>query len=282
MPKRYSPMHSRSTPLVTHPTPHYGRPMLHTTTYDGPDGPPPLLIAHGLFGSNRNFSGVARKLCADRTVITVDMRNHGDSPFEDTHSYPDLAADLAEVITPHGRADLLGHSMGGKAAMTLALTQPELIRRLIVADIAPVAYEHTQLDKIDAMEAVDLSTITRRSQVVEQLVGMGISQGYASFFTQSFDLASKRWQYNLPTLRREMPNLVGFPDLDGPFDGPALFLSGGTSDYVLPEHRSRIKTLFPNAYLAKLPDAGHLLHADRPEAFLAAVQTFLNAGDRED
>lgn len=252
--------------------------MLSTTTYEGPDGPPPLVIAHGLFGSNRNFSGVARKLCETRTVITLDMRNHGDSPFEETHSYPDLARDLAEVITPLTRADLLGHSMGGKAAMTLALTQPELIRRLIVADIAPVAYDHSQIDKIDAMEGVDLTTITRRSEANDYLISQGISPGYAGFFTQSLDMREKRWNLNLPTLRREMDKIIGFPDLTGPFTGPALFLSGGDSDYVLPEHRERIKTLFPEAYLAKLPDAGHLLHADRPEAFLAAVETFLGAG----
>lgn len=256
--------------------------MLNTIRHEGPAGSVPLVIAHGLFGSNRNFAGVARKLTERRTVITLDMRNHGDSPWYDTHSYPDLAEDLAQVIAPLGRADLMGHSMGGKASMVLALSQPDLIRRLIVADIAPVAYDHSQTDKIDAMEAVDPTTVTRRSQVVEQLTAMGISQGYASFFTQSFDLSGKRWLYNLPVLRREMDKLTGFPEIDGQFDGPALFLSGGASDYVQPGHRDRIKALFPNAYLAKLPGAGHLIHADRPEPFLAAVETYLAAGDAQD
>ena len=253
--------------------------MLNTIRYEGPAGSVPLVIAHGLFGSARNFAGVARELSDQRTVITVDMRNHGDSPWYDTHSYPDLAADLAEVITPLGRADVMGHSMGGKAAMTLALTQPDLVRRLIVVDIAPVTYDHSQIDKIDAMESIDLAALTRRSEADRHLVSLGISKGYAGFFTQSLDMGERRWHLNLPVLRKEMDKLTGFPDIDATFDGPALFLSGGASDYVKSEHRARIKALFPNAYLAKIPDAGHLIHADRPKAFLAAIEAYLAAAD---
>ncbi|WP_136637208.1 alpha/beta fold hydrolase [Pseudooceanicola onchidii] len=255
--------------------------MLNMIRHDGPAGTTPLVIAHGLFGSAKNFAGVARKLSETRTVVCVDMRNHGDSPWTDTHSYPDLAGDLAEVVQSLGTADLMGHSMGGKSSMVMALTRPEGLRRLVIADIAPVAYDHSQTDKIDAMEAVDLSAVTRRSDVTARLQELGVSAGYAGFFTQSFDLAEKRWRFNLRTLRAEMDKLVGFPQVEGRFDGPALFLSGGDSDYVLPEHRDRIKTLFPNAYMAKLPRAGHLLHGDRPEAFLTAVQTFLDAPDRQ-
>lgn len=256
--------------------------MLNTTRYDGPEGSIPLVIAHGLFGSSRNFAGVARSLSETRTVITVDMRNHGESPWADSHAYPDLAADLAEVIDSLGTADLMGHSMGGKASMVLALTRPQGLRRLIVADIAPVAYNHSQTDKIDAMETLDLSSITRRSEADRQLVDLGIAPGYAGFFTQSLDLPNHRWRFNLAVLRKEMDRLVGFPDIDGRFDGPALFLSGGASDYVRPAHRDRIKTLFPKAVLAKLPGAGHLLHADRPKEFLAAVSAFLAAGDAQE
>ncbi|NHX27560.1 alpha/beta fold hydrolase, partial [Escherichia coli] len=97
----------------------------------------PLLIVHGLFGSARNWGVIAKRMSDTRQVITVDMRNHGDSPWQPTHSYPDMAADLAEVIEAHGgRADVVGHSMGGKASMMLALTRPDLVNRLIVADIA--------------------------------------------------------------------------------------------------------------------------------------------------
>ncbi|MFM7654193.1 MAG: alpha/beta fold hydrolase, partial [Paracoccaceae bacterium] len=122
-----------------------------------PSNAPTLVIAHGLYGSGRNWGVIARRLADIRNVVAVDMRNHGASPWTQTHSYPDLAADLAEVIaTLGGPVDLLGHSMGGKAAMQLALTQGALIRRLVVADIAPVAYSHDQTRHIQAMRGLDL------------------------------------------------------------------------------------------------------------------------------
>ena len=130
-----------------------------------PSGKPPLLIVHGLFGSGRNWGVIARRLADDRDVFAVDQRNHGSSPWSDRHDYPAMAADLAEVIRHiGGRADVLGHSMGGKAAMQLALTDGALIRRLVVADIAPVAYGHDQTRHIDAMRALDLTGVTTRGE----------------------------------------------------------------------------------------------------------------------
>jgi esterase len=132
--------------------------MLNTLIHGEDTSQPPLLIAHGLFGSARNWGVLAKRLSDTRRVLAVDMRNHGASPWEDSHTYPDLAADLAEVIAAHGGvADVVGHSMGGKAAMALALGHPRTVRRLVVADIAPVAYGHTQQPMIDAMRAVDLA-----------------------------------------------------------------------------------------------------------------------------
>ena len=253
--------------------------MLHTIRHEGPPRSVPLIIAHGLFGSARNFAGIARKLSETRTVITVDMRNHGQSPWNDSHSYPELAEDLAQVLAKEGRADLMGHSMGGKASMMLALTKPQGLRRLIVADIAPVIYTHSQTSNIDAMESIDLTQISRRSEAEKQLVAQSVDPGNAGFFTQSLDLTNHRWRFNLAVLRKDMDKLIGFPEVTTQFDGPALFLSGGASDYVRPEHRARIKALFPKAMLAKLPGAGHNLHAEKPAEFLAAVTAFLNAGD---
>lgn len=255
--------------------------MLHTVIHDGPDTAPPLVIAHGLFGSARNWGVIAKRLSQDRKVIAVDMRNHGQSPRYDTNSYTDMAADLAEVMAPLGTADLMGHSMGGKAAMTMALTRPGALRRLVVADIAPVAYPHSQSDKIDAMEAVDLDRVTRRSDAQQMLADQGIDPALQAFFTQSLDIAAREWRYNLPVLRAEMDKIVGFPDLSGQFAGPAFFLSGADSDYVKPEYRDRIKALFPKAYFAKIPGAGHWLHAEKPREFEAAVAAFLSAPDRK-
>ena len=236
----------------------------------------PLLIAHGLFGSGRNWGVIAKRLSDQRRVIAVDMRNHGQSPREKSNSYTDMAADLAEVIEHiGGQMDVLGHSMGGKTAMVLALTQPDLVRRLVVADIAPVSYEHSQTEFITAMRGVDLDAVTRRSDAAEQLAALGVESALQSFFTQSLDVAGKRWLLNLDALEANMADILSFPDVDGPFDGPTLFLTGGNSHYVTAEHRPRMKTLFPQSHFAKIPDTGHWLHAEKPRDFEAAVRTFL-------
>ena len=245
--------------------------MLNTIEYDGPAGTP-LLIAHGLFGSARNWGVIAKRLSEKRRVITVDMRNHGGSAWHDSHSYADMAGDLAQVL--HGPADILGHSMGGKAAMVLALQNPSLVNRMIVADIAPVSYTHSQNGPIAAMRKVDLAAITSRSDAKAQLGDL--EPGVADFLLQSLDMKERRWRLNIDVLAAEMDKIIGFPSVTGQFSGPTLFLSGGTSDYVQREARPTIKTLFPAAKFAKIPGAGHWLHAEKPREFEAAVSAFLS------
>ncbi len=243
--------------------------MLNTVLYDGPDATP-LLIAHGLFGSARNWNVIAKRLSATRPVVVVDMRNHGASPWFDTHSYPELAEDLAGVMDQP--MDVLGHSMGGKAAMVLALAHPDRVKRLVVADIAPVAYQHSQMGPIAAMRGVDLSAVETRADAIAQLDGM--DTGLVQFLLQSLDVKNQRWKLNLDVLAAEMDKIVGFPDVTGQFDGPTLFLSGANSDYVQHAHRDRIKTLFPAAKFAKLSGAGHWLHAEKPRKFEATIAAF--------
>jgi pimeloyl-ACP methyl ester carboxylesterase len=241
----------------------------------------PLVIAHGLFGSARNWGAVAKRLAAARPVIAVDMRNHGESPQTASHTYPDLAADLAEVIAaePGGRADVLGHSMGGKAAMALALTAPDRVGRLVVADIAPVAYGHTQMPLVEAMREMDLAGLSGRAEADARLAARVAEPAVRAFLLQSLDLRADppRWRLNLDTLAAEMDTILGWPDLPGRFEGPALFLSGAASDYVRPEHRETIRALFPEARFAKIPGAGHWLHAEKPRETVAAVEAFLSA-----
>lgn len=236
----------------------------------GQPGQPTLLIAHGLFGSGRNWGVIGKRLSDSFHVLAPDMRNHGDSPWFDSQSYADMAGDLAGLLD--GPADVVGHSMGGKAAMMLALTRPDLVRRLVVADIAPVAYTHSQSQNIAAMRAVDLSGLTRRSEAVPLLE---VEDAVKSFLLQSLDLAGKGWKLNLDVLDREMDRIIGWPEVTGTFDGPTLFLSGGASDYVQPGHRDRIKALFPQARFAKIPGAGHWLHAENPRDFEATLRAFL-------
>ena len=234
------------------------------------------MIVHGLYGSGRNWSVIAKRLSARAHVITVDLRNHGCSPHTDDHGYLDMAGDLDALISHlGGPMHIVGHSMGGKATMALALTKPAQIERMIVADIAPVTYTHSQLPFIHAMKSVDLSQITRRSEAEAQLAALGVEPALCSFFTQSLDIKEKKWRLNLDTLEAEMDKIMSFPPLKGQFDKPVLFLTGAQSDYVLPEHRAPIKAHFPQARFAKLTGAGHWLHADKPRAFEDAVSAFL-------
>jgi len=238
----------------------------------------PLVVAHGLFGSARNWGVLSKRLSDRGAVLTVDMRNHGDSDWRDSHRYDDLAGDLAEVIEhTGGPADLLGHSMGGKAAMVLALSRPDIIGRLIVADIAPVAYRHSQAPLITAMQRLNLDGITRRSEADQRLVVTVEDPATRAFLLQSLDLKTTppRWKLNLDVLARDMPDIVGFPDMSGQFDGPALFVTGGNSDYVQTRSHDRIRELFPKAEFQSIDGAGHWLHAEQPRAFEAAIREFL-------
>jgi len=249
--------------------------MLNYTTFGAAGAARPVLIAHGLFGSGRNWGVIAKRLSDRGEVNAVDMRNHAHSFWKDSHSYADLANDLAQVIEKTGApADVLGHSMGGKAAMVLAATRPELVNKLVVADIAPVAYSHSQMGPIEAMRKVDFSSVERRSDVLGQMTGL--EAGLSDFLAQSVDVAGKKWRLNLDILTAEMAKIIGFPEVQGSFDGDTLFLSGANSDYVTRDHRPIIMPLFPNAKFAKIPGAGHWLHAEKPRAFEANVRAFLD------
>jgi len=253
--------------------------MLNVLRMGTPGPTPPLVIVHGLFGSARNWGAIGKRLSDRGEVWAVDMRNHGASPWFDTHGYQEMALDLAQVIEPADRpVDLVGHSMGGKAAMMLALIRPELVRRLVVADIAPVAYGRSNAAHIAAMRGLDLSQVGSRGDADKQLARDIGDPGIRAFLLQSLDLRADppRWRLNLDVLEAEMPRITAWPQVGGRFDGPVLFLSGAASDYVLPAHRPAIKALFPAARFAKIPGAGHWLHAERPREFEATLRVFLD------
>ena len=256
--------------------------MLNYTIFPAtaPKDLPPLLIAHGLFGSGRNWGVIAKRLADQRSVITVDMRNHGESPRFASQSYPEMADDLAQVITANGGvADVLGHSMGGKTAMVLALTMGALVRRLVVADIAPVAYSHDQRQNIAAMAGLDLAGVTSRAEADLRLAKTIDDPALRAFFMQSLDLRASPpgWRLNLDVLSKDIDQIIGWPGTAGQYSGRALFLSGANSTYVLTSHRALILAQFPHAYFARIPGAGHWLHAEKPREFEDTVRMFLNA-----
>ena len=252
--------------------------LLNIVEYGQPGGVP-LLVVHGLFGAARNWRALARRMAQNRHVVCVDMRNHADSFWSDDMTYPAMAKDLARVVRQiGGQADVLGHSMGGKAAMVLALQAPQLVRSLIVADIAPVAYSHSQRPAIAAMRSIDLNTITRTSEAQAALTAATGDDGLGAFLAQSVKLDAERgnsWGLNLSALDANMDAIIGFPPVTGQFEGPVFFLTGAQSDYVRKEHTDLVISLFPNVSHKALANAGHWLHADQPTAFVAAVNGFL-------
>ncbi|MBI5163642.1 MAG: alpha/beta fold hydrolase [Magnetospirillum sp.] len=239
----------------------------------------PLVILHGLLGSSRNWGGIARTLAGEGRVVALDLPNHGASPWSEAMDYPFLAEAVAESIAALApSAMVLGHSMGGKAAMLLALSRPMLVERLVVVDIAPVAYTHTFAPYVKAMRAVSLAGAASRAAVEAGLSEVIPDPRVRAFLLRNLDgrPGSYRWRPNLAALAAAMDDILGFPAVAAPtpYAGPALFLAGAESDYVQPQHEPLIRRLFPQAEIHRLAGAGHWVHADQPQAFIAAVAAF--------
>jgi esterase len=255
---------------------------LATTAY-GSDGPP-LLILHGLFGSARNWASIAQRLAASHRVLALDARNHGASPWAETMSYAEMVEDTASVVRSRDLApsDVIGHSMGGKIAMLYALTRPREIGRLIVVDVAPVGYPPVLAGYARAMRTLDLAGLTRRAEANARLAPAIADSEDRAFLLQNLviDEAGAHWRLNLPVIEDAMPEISGFPELpaDLSYDGPTLFVAGERSSYVGREHRPAIERLFPQAQILRVKDAGHWVHAERPEAFLSVATAFLGQG----
>jgi esterase len=241
----------------------------------------PVVILHGLFGAGRNWGGIAHRLAGRYRVIAFDLRNHGASGWTDAMSYSDMAADLqaAMLARGHRRYALIGHSMGGKVAMVAALQDPAAIERLVVVDVAPVAYPIPYRDHVQAMLGLDLAATTRRSEADAALGAAIADPAERNFLLQSlvFEDGKPRWQLNLRALDAAMPTLASFPELPPGlhYAGPALFIAGGRSPYLRPQHEAAVRALFPAARFARIDDAGHWLHVEKAEAFLALVEEFL-------
>ena len=242
-------------------------------------GPTPLIMLHGLFGSGTNFRSVAKRLATRRNVHCPDLRNHGNAPWDAEHTYPALAADVLAWMDRMGlkRADLLGHSMGGKVAMALALEAPARVRRLIVVDIAPVTYAHSLADYARAMLAVDLGALQTRRDADRILATTIPESGIRSFLLQNLKPTATGWAWriHLRALLAHMRDIGAFPNFgDKSYSGDSLFLHGARSDYVRKEHEEAIFARFPQARLQAVADSGHWVHAEQPEVFFRVVSGF--------
>jgi esterase len=245
---------------------------------------PPVAILHGLFGSGRNWRSVAQHLAARHRVLTFDLRNHGASPWADGMSYGEMVEDLRVSLRARGveRAALLGHSMGGKVTMLMALLHPGAVDRLVVVDIAPAANPPSLLAYVRAMRAVDLRGLTRHGEADLQLAEAVPDPAERGFLLQNLVIGQNaaHWRLNLEAIERGFPQIVGFPDLPAGtvYPGPASFISGARSNYIQPEHEPLIRHLFPHARITRIEGAGHWVHAEQPQAFLQAITPFLSAG----
>lgn len=248
-----------------------------TTLGDGP----PVVILHGLLGRARNWLTVARALQERRRVLLPDLRNHGASPWADAMDYPAMAADVAALIEreAQGRATVVGHSMGGKVAMVLALTRPELVERLIVVDIAPIRYVSGYLPYIEAMQAIDLAQVRTRAEADAALREAVPDNAMRGFLLQNLATRSGSfaWQPNLEVLAGTMGTITDFPDAmaERSWEGPAFALRGERSDYVGPEGEAALRTRLPRLELTTMAGAGHWPHAERPAEFLKLLESCL-------
>ena len=239
----------------------------------------PLVLLHGLFGAAGNWGRVQRRMAGTYDVLAMDLRNHGCSPHDPAMDYPTMAADVAETLEHAGiaRALVLGHSMGGKVAMQLALAQPDRVARLIVGDVAPVHYDPHFRTIAAAMLAIPLDPALGRAAADSALLGTVADPAVRGFLLQNLRFGERpAWRIGLAEIAGALPAIEGWPG-QGAYDGPVLVLRGERSDYILPEHRPLFRALFPHARFATLHGAGHWLHADAPDAFVATVGAFLGA-----
>jgi esterase len=242
---------------------------------------PPVVVLHGLFGSGRNWASIAKALGDTHRIYLPDARNHGASPWAESMSYADMAHDVLALIEHEQleRPLLIGHSMGGKTAMTLALEQPQLIAGVAVIDIAPERYADQFSPYVSAMRGLNMVAATNRSEIRQALASHLDAGAPVDFLMQNLRRHDERfdWRLNLMAVAKCMHDLCAFPPQPAGrrYGGPALFASGAASDYVLPAMHARIRQLFPRARLASVAEAGHWVHADQPAALVQTLQRWL-------
>lgn len=242
----------------------------------------PLVILHGLFGMSDNWQTLARRFAERRTVVLLDLRNHGQSPHDPAHDYPAMAGDVAETVRHLGyaRADVLGHSMGGKVAMRLALDTPGLVRRLVVVDMGVRAFPGGHERYFAAMRNLPIADPLSRKQVDARLAETVDDPGIRMFLMKNLRrerTGGYAWKLNLEALEANYASILAALEAPAPSAVPALFVRGGRSHYVRDEDWPAIAALFPRATLTTVAGAGHWVHAEAPGALREAVTAFLDA-----
>ena len=242
-----------------------------------------VITLHGLFGSHENLGVLNRRLASSLRVHGLDLRNHGRSPHDGVMNYQVMAEDVLAYMNEHGMgsAHLVGHSMGGKVAMTLALMAPHRVNRLAVIDIAPVTYRERRHDPIlQGLSAMDLDSLTGRSEADQFLSAFEPDQTIRQFLLKNLyrvEQGGFGWRVNLAAIINNYQAILSGQQADRPFAGATLFIKGGASDYILPEHRESVLALFPSATVRVIPEAGHWVHAQKPDLVSGTLLRFLQS-----
>lgn len=240
----------------------------------------PVVILHGLFGSLGNWQTFARQLSSEYRVFSVDLRNHGKSPHSDEHSYQAMADDVYEFLSTHHleKAHILGHSMGGKAAMQFAAEHPQRVLKLLIVDIAPRAYSGAHDRIADALLEMDLSKITKREEA-DALLSQRISEpAVRQFLLKNLDRTENGfiWKMNLKSLHANYSKINAPITSAHPVNIPVFVIRGGKSDYVSDNDMELFRKIFPQARLITIPNAGHWVHADAPDDFYNVIREILS------
>ena len=244
----------------------------------GEEGPDVILL-HGLLGAGDSLGGIRRRLATSFRIHCLDLRNHGDSPHTESMSYPGMAGDVLAYMDAAGleQTSVLGHSMGGKVAMEMALQAPARVSRLIVADIAPVTYEPHHDNIQEALRTFEPGRVGSRRDADAELAAFIPERGVRQFLLTNLVPVEGgfRWRMNVTGILACYDQIMAGPATGGIYEGPTLFIRGGESDYIHTDHRDAVQRYFPNAQLKVIPDAGHWLHAEKPELFARLCRRFL-------
>ena len=240
-----------------------------------------LIIAHGLFGSKKNWTNTAKFLSENLNleVIVVDLRNHGSSFWSNNHDYLSMARDLIELCKKFSKkVTILGHSMGGKAAMYACLSDPEIFDKLIVVDISPVNYLNSEfVNYIEILQRIDLTKIQSRKDADLELESKIVDKNIRSFLLQNLFRERENnysWKVNLEALKKNIHHIMSFPTIQNRFLGKTLFIKGESSNYITELHIPMIKKLFPNSNLKKITSSGHWPHVEKQDLFRKEIKNF--------
>jgi esterase len=240
-----------------------------------------ILILHGLFGSKRNWQSIARQLSEQYQVFTLDLRNHGESGHHDDMTYQVMADDVFQFISEHSlkNVSVVGHSMGGKVAMQMALLHPEIIKRLVIIDIAPVKYEHGFNDLIESLRALPLDQISSRQEADEHMRSTVQPETLRQFLLQNLKNSEDgfHWRINLDAIQANINALMDFPvnHRGAQYQNSVLFLRGEKSDYIKHEYEQNIFKIFSRALFITVADTGHWLHAENPDFVVQEIRKFV-------